>query len=170
LFVKATGGLARKQLYDRLASAARADGLKYGIVIKRFDDAAVTGAPEFTRRELVQMIKTVDPQLPPPSVVAYRVYPGGKQELVRGVQLAEVPIRAWKDVLAVSKDTTVYNFLSSDQHQLALRLTGGTDEGFVPSGGIESSIITPDLLLKEIDISGNLTTVRPLPTVPKPAR
>jgi hypothetical protein len=116
------------------------------------------------------MIQTVDPQLPPPSVVAYRVYPGGKQELVRGVQLADVPIRAWKDVLAVSKDTTVYNFLSSDQHQLALRLTGGTDEGFVPSGGIESSIITPDLLLKEIDISGNLTTVRPLPTVPKPAR
>ncbi len=170
LFVKATGGLARKQLYARLAAAAKAEGLKYGIVIKRFDDAAVTGAPEFTRRELVQMIKTVDPQLPPPSVVAYRVYPNGKQELVRGVQLAEVPIRAWKDVLAVSKESTVYNFLSSDQHQLALRLTGGTDEGFVPSGGIESSIITPDLLLKEIDITGNLTTVRPTPTVPKPAK
>jgi hypothetical protein len=49
-------------------------------------------------------------------------------------------------------------------------MTRGTDEGFVPSGGSESSIITPDLLLKEIDISGNLTTVRPLPTVPKPAR
>jgi hypothetical protein len=88
---------------------------------------------------------------------------------VRGVQLNEVPIRAWKDILAVGKDLTVYNFLASDQHQLALRLTGGTDDGFVPSGGIESSIITPDLLLKEIDISGALTVVRPTPAVGKPA-
>lgn len=169
LFIKAQRGMARKALYDRLVAAAKAEGLKYGLVIKRFDDAAVTGAPEFTRRELVQMIKTVDPMLPPPAAVAYRVYPNGKQELVRGVQLTDVPIRAWKDVLAVSKDVTVYNFLSSDQSQLALRLTGGTDDGFVPSGGIESSIITPDLLLKEIDITGSLTAVRPLPTVQKPA-
>jgi len=169
LMVKATGSVGRKQLYDKLVAAAKADGLKYGLVIKRFDDAAITGAPEFTRRELVQMIKTVDPQLPPPAAVAYRVYPNGKQELVRGVQLTDVPIRAWKDVLATSKETTVYNFLASDQPQLALRLTGGTDDGFVPSGGIESSIITPDLLLKEIDITGNLTAVRPPPSVGKPA-
>ncbi len=168
LFVNAKGGIPRKALYDKLVSAAKAEGLKYGLVIKRFDDAAITGAPEFTRREIVQMIKTVDPQLPPPAVVAYRVYPGGKQELVRGVQLAEVPIRAWKDVLATSKEVTVNNFLASEQHQLALRLSGGTDDGFVPSGGIESSITTPDLLLKEIDVSGALTAVRPTPTVPKP--
>ena len=79
-------------------AAARAEGLKYGLVIRRFDDAAITGAPEFTRRELVQMIKATDQQLPPPAALAYRVYPNGKEELVRGVQLAEVPIRAWKDV------------------------------------------------------------------------
>ena len=77
---------------------------------------------------------------------------------------------ARKDVLAVSKDITVYNFLAADQSQIALRLTGGTDDGFVPSGGIESSITTPDLLLKEIDITGNLTTVRPPPSAPKPSK
>ena len=170
LFVEAKGGVPRKALYGKLVTAAKAEGLKYGLVIKRFDDAAITGAPEFTRRELVQMIKTVDPQLPPPAAVAYRVYPNGKQELVRGAQLADVPIRAWKDVLAVSKDITVYNFLAADQSQIALRLTGGTDDGFVPSGGIESSITTPDLLLKEIDITGNLTTVRPPPSAPKPSK
>jgi hypothetical protein len=48
-------------------------------------------------------------------------------------------------------------------------LTGGTDDGFVPSGGIESSIITPDLLLKEIDVIGQTGNVRPTPTVPPPA-
>jgi hypothetical protein len=159
--------MSRAALKQKLIAAARADGLKYGVIIRRFDDAAITGAPEFTRRELVQMLKTTDQELPPPAVVAYRVYPNGKEELVRGAQLTEVPIRAWKDVLGTSKDVTVYNFLNASESQLQLRLTGGTDDGFVPSGGIESSIITPDLLLKEIDVITQTNNVRPTPPVPK---
>lgn len=168
LFVVGRGGVSRKALEQRLVAAAGAEGLKYGLVIKKLDDAAVTGAPEFTRRELVQMIKSADQQLPPPAVLAYRVYPSGKQELVRGVQLAEVPVRAWKDVLGVSSELTVYNFLAATESQLQLRLTGGTDDGFVPSGGIESGIITPDLLLKEIDVTGSTAGQRPTPVVPRP--
>jgi predicted Zn-dependent protease len=168
LFVTGKGGIPRKALEQKLVQAARGEGLKYGVVIRRFDDAAVTSAPEFSRRELVAMIKSTDPQLPPPTVMAYRVYPNGKEELVRGVQLAEVPIRAWKDVIGVSKEVTAYNFLAAPESQLQLRLTGGTDDGFVPSSGIESAIVTPDLLLKEIDLSGSSAGERPLPIAPKP--
>ena len=168
LFVIGKGAVPRKALEQKLISAARGEGLKYGLVIRRFDDAAITAAPEFSRRELVQMIKSTDQQLPPPTVLAYRVYPNGKEELVRGVQLAEVPIRAWKDVIGVSKEITTYNFLAATENQLALRLTGGTDDGFVPSGGIESGIVTPDLLLKEIDVSGSTAGERPEPLLPKP--
>ena len=170
LFVSATGSVPRRALEQKLLAAARADGLKFGLVIKRFDDAAVTGAPEFTRRELIQMIKSTDPLLPPPALIAYRVYPNGKRELVRGAQLADVPIRAWKDVLGTSREVTVYNFLAPTESQLALRLSGGTDDGFVPSGGIESSIITPDLLLKEIDVTTSTLGVRPTPAVAKPTK
>ena len=169
LFVSASGGIPRKALEAKVAAAAKAEGLKYGLIIRRFDDAAITGAPEFTRRELVQMIKSTDPLLPPPALMTYRVYPSGKQELVRGAQLTDVPIRAWKDVIGTSKELTVYNFLAATDSQLALRLGGGTDDGFVPSGGIESSIITPDLLLKEIDITASAYGVRPTPSVPKPS-
>jgi len=168
LFVKANGSMPRKALEQRLVSAAKGEGLKYGLLIRRFDDAAVTGAPEFTKRELVSMIKSADPLLPPPTLVAYRVYPNGKQELVRGAQLDNVPIRAWKDVLGTSKEVTVYNYLAATESQLSLRLTGGTDDGFVPSGGVESAIVTPDLLLKEIDVSAATSGVRPLPVASKP--
>jgi predicted Zn-dependent protease len=170
LFVVGKGGASRAALEAQLVSAARGEGLKYGLVIRRFDDAAVTGAPEFTRRELVQMIKSTDLQLPPPAVLAYRVYPGGREELVRGVQLAEVPIRAWKDVTAVGSAPTVYNFLAATESQLQLRLTGGTDDGFVPSGGIESAVVTPDLLFKELDVVGSRAGVRPTPVVEKPGK
>jgi hypothetical protein len=170
LFISGKGAVPRKALEQRLVSAATGEGLKYGLVIRRFDDAAVTAAPEFARRELYAMIKSADQQLPPPTVVAYRVYPNGKEELVRGVQLAEVPIRAWKDVLGVSREMTTYNFLASPESQLQLRLGGGTDDGFVPSSGIESGIVTPDLLLKELDVGSWGGGERPVPLLPKPGK
>ncbi len=170
LFVVGKGATSRAALRQKLISQARADGLKFGLVIRRFDDAAITSAPEFSRRELVQLIKTTDQHLPPPTVLAYRVYPNGKEELVRGAQLADLPIRAWKDVLGVSKETTTYNFLAANESQLQLRLTGGTDDGFVPSGGIESAIVTPDLLLKEIDVLSTSAGQLPAPILPKPGK
>jgi TldD protein len=170
LFVSSKGGVARKALVGRLLAAVRAEGLKYGVIVRRLDDAAVTGAPEFTRRELVQMIKTTDQQLPPPALVAYKVYPNGKEELVRGAALGEIQIRAWKDVIGTSKELTVYNYLAATEGQLQLRLTGGTDEGFVPTGGIESAIVTPDVLLKEVDLGPASGGVRPLPAVTKPGK
>jgi predicted Zn-dependent protease len=170
LFVQGKTTVPRTALKSQLISAARGEGLKYGLIIRQLDDAAITAAPEFSRRELVAMIKSTDQQLPPPSTLAYRVYPNGKEELVRGVQLAEVPIRAWKDVLGVSKEITTYNFLAATDSQLQLRLTGGTDDGFVPSGGIESGIVTPDLLLKEIDVQPASAGALPAPAVPKPGK
>ncbi|MEJ7596991.1 MAG: metallopeptidase TldD-related protein [Kofleriaceae bacterium] len=170
LFVTGKGGVARAALVQRLTSLARAEGLKYGLIVRRFDDAAITSAPEWSRRELVQMIKTTDQALPPPAILAYRVYPNGKQELVRGAQLAEVPMRAWKDVVGVSKEITTYNFLAAKESQLQLRLTSGADDGFVPSSGIESGVITPDLLLKEIDIVGTSVGERPMPVLAKPIK
>jgi hypothetical protein len=170
LFVSGKGAVPRKVLAQRLTAAAHAEGLKYGVVIRRFDDAAITAAPEFSRRELVAMIKSTDQQLPPPALLAYKVFPNGKEQLVRGVQLAEVPIRAWKDVIGISKELTAYNFLAANESQLQLRLTGGTDDGFVPSGGIESGIVTPDLLLKEIDLGGSSAGERPAPVLAKPGK
>ena len=56
LFITGRGGIPRKALEQKLVAAALSDGLKYGVVIRRFDDAAITSAPEFSRRELVAMI------------------------------------------------------------------------------------------------------------------
>ncbi|MEO6776156.1 MAG: metallopeptidase TldD-related protein [Kofleriaceae bacterium] len=168
LILSGRGATSRKALEQRLVGSARAEGKKFGLIIRRFDDAAITGAPDFTRHELVQMLKASDQELPPPVTLAYRLYPDGKQELVRGVQLAEIPIKAWKDVSGVGNDPMVYNFLAATESQLQLRLTGGTDDGFVPSSGVESSITTPDLLFKDLDCEPSTLGRRTLPPVSKP--
>lgn len=168
LIVSSTGGLARKALVAKLIAAAKAEGLPYGLIIRKFDDPAITAEPELARRELVQMIKAADTDLPPPALVAYRVYPDGREELVRGAQLGETALRAWKDVLATSKTRTTFNYLATSDIPVFVRASGGNDEGFVPSSGIESSVTTPDLLIGGLDVIVNTAGQRPAPAIAAP--
>lgn len=168
LTVTAKGGLAPAALEKKLLAAAKAASSPFGLIVSSFDDAAITATTELARRELIQLITTADPDLPPPTVMAYRLQPNGKRELVRGVQLAAIPIKAWRDVIAVGKTPTVVNFLASTQSFLENKL-GGIDEGFVPSSGIESSVTAPALLFKELDVVPSRYGRRGRPAVPPPS-
>lgn len=168
LLVTGKRGQSRKQLVRKLVTEARALGYKHGIIIRRLDDPAATALPELSMRELFQMVKTSDPAAPPIAALAYRVYPNGQEELVRGVQLREVALRAWRDVIAVGKRPTIANFLASGEHHINHKLRS-VAEGSVPSSGVESSVVTPDLLFRELDIAGSTAGRRKAPVVPRPA-
>lgn len=84
---------------------------------------------------------------------AYRVYADGREELIRGVEGAGIAPASFKDIVAVSKSTTVHNFLAPSV--IPSFISGG-------SAYLLSSIITPDLLFEDIE-------VRPLDgDMPKP--
>lgn len=173
LFVSGRGGVPRAQLVSKLIGAAKSDGLKYGLIIRRMDDAAITSAADFSRRELIQIVKAADVTLPPPAILAYRVYPNGKQELVRGFKLGDIPPTVFEDVLGVSNEITTYNFLATTDSQVQSKVNihiGINDEGWVPSAGIESAVITPDLLLKRIQVGGPMGAEHAMPVVPKPGK
>ena len=167
LILSGKGGLDRKALARKLLAEAKAQDLKYAIVIRQLDDAAITANSELTRFERLQLLQGADDQAPPMALRAYRIYPNGKEELVRGVQLRPVQMRAWRDVVAVSKDRTVRNFLASIEDP-ALIQVNGAGPGFVPSAGVESSIVTPDLLFRELDITPSTLGRRPEPAIPAP--
>jgi len=168
LILSGKSGLDRKKLVARLLSEAKGNGLGYGVIVKQMDDAAITSQPEMTRRELLAMFQNTDTDLPPPATLVYKVYPGGKEELVRAAQVGEVPIRAWKDLIAVGKTSTVLNFLASGDGYVIQKING-TNEGAVPSSGIESAVVTPDLLFKELDILPYTVGKRAKPAVPRPS-
>jgi len=167
LLLTGRGGVDRKALVKKLLAEARSQGLKYALVIRQLDDAAITANSELTRFERLQLLQSVDDQSPPVALRAYRVYPNGKEELVRGVQLKPVPVRAWRDVIGVSKGRTVRNFLASVEDPLLIQVNGA-GLGFVPSAGVESAIATPDLLFRELDIIPNTIGRRPEPAIPAP--
>jgi hypothetical protein len=160
--------VAAAALKNKLLGEVRAAGLTSGLVIRQFDDAAVTATTELARRELIQIAVNTNQALPPPTLLAYRVTLDGKEQLVRGAQLDELPIKAWKDVVAVGNTPTVANYLASTESQIEHRIDG-VEEGFVPSSGIESSVTTPDLLFKELDVVPSTIGLRARPLVPPPA-
>jgi hypothetical protein len=55
-----------------------------------------------------------------------------------------------------------------NESQLALHIQP-TENGYVPSNGIETAVITPDLLFKDLDVFGSTSGEIPLPPVPQPA-
>jgi hypothetical protein len=119
------------------------------------------------------MVKAADVTLPPPAILAYRVYPNGKQELVRGFKLSDIPPTVFEDVLGVSSEITTYNFLAAADSQIQGKINvhiGINDEGWVPSAGIESAVITPDILLKRVQVGGAIGGERPVPLTPKPGK
>ena len=167
LILSGKGGVDRKALVKKLVAEAKSQGLPYGVIIRQLDDAPITANSELTRFERLQLLQGVDDQSPPMALRAYRVYPNGKEELIRGVQLKPVQMRAWRDLIGVSKDRTVRNFLASIDDP-ALVQVNGAGPGFVPSAGVESSVITPDLLFRELDISPSTIGRRPEPAIPAP--
>jgi hypothetical protein len=167
LILTAKGGLDRKKLVAKALAEAKANGLGYAVIIRRLDDAAITAEPEMTRRELLSMYQNADDDVPPPAISVYKVYPGGKEELVRAAQLGTVDIRLWKDLLGVGKTVTVTNYLASGEKYVIQKING-TDNGSVPSSGIESSVTAPDLLFKELDLSTYTSGLRAKPAVPRP--
>jgi len=167
LIMTSTRGVSRAQLKRKLLAKVKKEGLKFGVIIRRFDDSALTAAPELARLQLIQLLRTSDPDAPPPTSLAYKVYPNGREELVRGAELKPVDMGQWKRIMATGRRSTLYNFLASVERHIEHKITG-VDQGFVPSAGVESAIVAPDLLFEELGITRTKVGFREKPAVPRP--
>lgn len=84
---------------------------------------------------------TVDPSPTGASLsspaLAYKVYPDGREELVRGVQMGEVTLRVLRDITAAGSDNFTYNTtLSGDYWR----------------GGLPVSISAPPVVIEEMEM------------------
>jgi predicted Zn-dependent protease len=84
-------------------------------------------------------------------VMVYRVYPDGRQELVRGITLEGTPLSLLSHVLAAGNDFAVFNGFC------------GAESGEVPA-----SAISPSLLLRQIEVSRQPVSGQRPPLLPAP--
>jgi hypothetical protein len=126
----------KKLLIERIKKAKK----PYGLF---FDD--ITGGFTFTSRAVPNSFSVM------PTVV-YRVYPDGREELVRGLDLIGTPLIAFSKISAADDQTGVFDGVC------------GAESGSVPV-----SAVAPGLLLDQIEVQRKEKSQKPKPILPDPS-
>jgi predicted Zn-dependent protease len=139
LLVESTRQVSRAELKSKLIEQIKAAHKPYGLY---FDD--IEGGFTFTQRTLPNAFNVR------PTVV-YRVYPDGREELVRGVDLIGTPLIAFSKIIATDDQTAVFNGMC------------GAESGWVPV-----SAASPGLLVSEIEVQRKEKSQERPPILPPP--
>ncbi len=166
LFLQANGGLDPAALKKKFLDACRDDGHEWCLEVKKMDNPALSSIRQEDFSDFLGGIAGgVASGLRIPLVV-YRVYVSdGHEEMVRGGHIEGLQLRAIRNILGIGDDETVFLYMQSTQGGFAGTALGAFGAA---NGGIPSAVITPTLLLDEIEFRGFHGEPRRLPLVPAP--
>jgi hypothetical protein len=143
LFVKSSEASPLADLKKRMIDLTVARGKPYGILVRKLDYpySGTTNELRSLLQASAQSGEAARPVSPP--VLIYRVYPDGREELVRGLRFRGLNSRALRDVLAASSETEAFDFVN-----VAAPLA------FLGAGGYlaPASVISPGLLFDELEL------------------
>lgn len=157
LFVEARESVPEADLRKKLLEMVKAANKPYGIIVRKLDfpSAGDQNALRVIFSGNATNTGKVPVSLP---LVVYRIYPDGREELIRDVNFREMEIRALRDIVA--GDTPhVFHFLENGAP-------------FAPIGVgnyvAETSVICPSLLLEEVELEPIRVETRTEPLVAPP--
>jgi TldD protein len=159
LFVKAAEAKPAAQLRAQLIELCKQQNKPYGIVIRKLDYPASGSFREMQNifAGAAQGGGGSRPVSPP--LLAYRLYPDGREELVRGLRFRGLNSRALRDILAASQETYVFDFVNN-----------GAPFAMMGAGGFlaPTSVVAPALLFDEIELERSQDELSRPPIVPPP--
>ena len=123
LIVSATGAVSRAELKKQLLEEVKKQGKSFGLL---FDD--IQGGFTMTGRTMPNAFNVLP-------VMVYRIYPDGREELVRGVDLIGTPLTVFTRIIAADDDVAVFNG------------TCGAE-----SGGVPVSASGPGILVSQLEV------------------
>lgn len=159
VFVKSDRAVPESKMKAQLLEKVKADGLKYGFLIRRFDFPS-TASIEELQSMFRQLQKNGYSRSLNQPLLAYRVYPDGREELVRGARLGEFSARNLRDVVAASDHEYVLNYVNNGT---------AVNHADARSDATTSSVICPSLLVENVDVVRAENEVSKPPIVPPPA-
>jgi PmbA/TldA metallopeptidase C-terminal domain len=155
LFVRSTDTTPAADLKKKLIDMCKQRNKPYGMLVRKMDFPS--SAPfEEIRRLLINSQRGHGVSEP---VLAYRVYPDGREELVRGLRFRTLNVRSLKDIVAAGDDSNVFDFLNN---QAPFALIGGAN--YVA----ESSVIAPSVLIDDVEMHPTEEESPRPPLVPAP--
>jgi len=139
LIVQAAKTVPRAQLKKMLLEEVAKAGKPYGLL---FDD--IQGGFTLTGRSVPNAFNVMP-------IMVYRVFPDGREELVRGVDLIGTPLNAFSSILAADDQPAVFNGIC------------GAESGSVPV-----STVAPGLLLAQVEVQKKPAGRERPPLLPPP--
>jgi len=159
LFVHAATTAPLADLKTKLIALCAERQKPYGILVRSIDFPTAAPADE-VQRFLAAMERSGGGSRPVPlPVLVYRVYPDGREELIRGVRFRGVSTRSFRDILAASNETAVLNYLDNNA-PFAMMGAGG----YVS----DSTVVSPGILFDEMELEPVEEEPPRIPLVPAP--
>jgi hypothetical protein len=138
LFIRASQTTPAADMKQKLMDMCKAQNKPYGILIRKLDSpGSATGAHSIAA-----------------PLLAYRVYPDGREELVRSLQFHGVSTRSFKDIVSASDENYVLDLVDTN-----------------PRGNFitTASVIAPAILFEELELTPVEEEKPNPPVVPPPA-
>jgi len=133
--------ISSKELKARMMKLVKDRELPYGIIVRKALNQNLLFTGIFPLVGMDYPVPQGEAKLG--LLEVYRVYADGREEIVRGTEAAGLSPRMFKDILQVSKSTTVHNYLAPSV--IPSFMTGGSQY-------LISTVITPDLLFEDVEI------------------
>jgi predicted Zn-dependent protease len=120
IFVTSENGLSEAELHAKFLDMLKQRNKEFGIVVRRMRNA----------------------QHP---VLAWKVFPDGREELINGVQFSGLNAAAFKEIVAASKDQNILTVEFRPQPTMGMVFVG--DEGYAPV-----TLTVPSLLFEDVTV------------------
>lgn len=140
LIVQAAQTVPEKKLREMLLAEIKRQNKPYGYF---FQD--ITGGFTTTGRQGFQAFKVLP-------LVVYKVYPDGREELVRGADLVGTPLASFSKILAASDKPGVFNGYC------------GAESGSVPVSAISPALLIGEMEIQKRDQSRDQPPLLPAPS------
>ena len=159
MFVRASQTTPAADMKKRLIELCQQRNKPYGMLVRKIDFPSSASIDEFRRLATASAQSGGSTRLVSEPLLLYRVYPDGREELVRSMRFRGVSTRSFKDIIAASDENFVFDFIDSNA-PLALMGAGS----FVTT----SSVIAPAVLFDEMEFEAVHEDVPKPPIVPPP--
>jgi predicted Zn-dependent protease len=159
LIVRATGTSTLAELKQKLIDLCRQSNKPYGLLIRKMDFPSTASGGELQRIAARMAQDGGGGRLVSLPLLVYRVYPDGREELLRGMRLKGVSTRSLRDIVAAGGDPAVFDY---QENGAPFAVAGAAS--FVA----ECSIVAPGLLFEELQLERSEEEMPRLPIVPPP--
>jgi predicted Zn-dependent protease len=163
LIVSATNGVTDSALVQQMLALVKRRGLPYGVIVRALAQPS---------SDITEMMSSIEPDRAGRQRIgamgAYRIYPDGHEELVRGASLTEFGTSDFKDIIAVSNTPTV---LTAGGMPVAIGGSGRSmmmsEFDFDSDYGVPVSLVVPSLLFDDLSLAAR-PGARPSPPISAP--